>query len=180
VLTLVLGGTKAGKSSFAAQLAERTGRSVTVLATGVAGDPEMRRRVEAHRRRRPARWTVIEEPVEIGRVRMSDAEVVLLDSVDSWLFNRMEREGGDRVDFTPELGGNLVGACDRELGELATGPQVIAVTAEVGLSLLPMSAYGRAFTDLLGLLNQRLAARAEHCYLMVAGIPVPLDRFRGP
>jgi adenosyl cobinamide kinase/adenosyl cobinamide phosphate guanylyltransferase len=43
-----------------------------------------------------------------------------------------------------------------------------------------MSAYGRAFTDLLGLLNQRLAARAEHCYLMVAGIPLPLDRFRGP
>jgi adenosylcobinamide kinase/adenosylcobinamide-phosphate guanylyltransferase len=178
VLTLVLGGTKAGKSSFAMQLAERTGRPVTVLATGVPGDPEMRRRVEAHRRRRPDSWTVVEEPLEIGRARGPGVDVVLFESVDSWLFNRMEREGGERADFTPELGAELVDACDRELGELATGPDVIAVTAEVGLSLLPMSAYGRAFTDLLGVLNQRLAARAERRYLVVAGIPVSLDQLR--
>ena len=178
MLTLVLGGTKAGKSSFAARLAERTGRPVTVLATGVAGDQEMRRRVAAHRRHRPAGWIVVEEPLAIGRVIMPGVEVVLFDSVDSWLFNRLERSGGAAADFTPELGADLVEACDRELGELASGPDVIAVTAEVGLSLLPMSPYGRTFTDLLGVLNQRLAARAERCYLMVAGIPVPLDGFR--
>ena len=178
MLTLVLGGTKAGKSSFAARLAQRTGRSVTVLATGVAGDREMRQRVAAHRRQRPPQWTVIEESLEIGRALTPGVEVVLLDSVDSWLFNRMEHQGGDDANFTLDLGAELVEACDRELGELATGAQVIAVTAEVGLSLLPMSPYGRAFTDLLGLLNQRLAARAERCYLMVAGIPIPLDRFR--
>jgi adenosylcobinamide kinase / adenosylcobinamide-phosphate guanylyltransferase len=181
VLTLVLGGTKAGKSSFAARLAQRTGRPVTVLATGVPGDREMRRRVAAHRRQRPPQWTVVEESLEIGRALTPGVEVVLLDSVDSWLFNRMERQGGGDANFTFELGAELVEACDRELDELATGAHVIAVTAEVGLSLLPMSPYGRAFTDLLGLLNQRLAARAERCYLMVAGIPVPLDRFReGP
>jgi adenosylcobinamide kinase/adenosylcobinamide-phosphate guanylyltransferase len=176
VLTLVLGGTKAGKSSFAMQLAESTGHPVTVLATGVPGDPEMQQRVAAHRRRRPSHWTVIEEPVEIGQVRLSEAEVVLFESVDSWLFNRLEREGGERANFTPELGARLVETCDSELAELAAGPHVIAVTAEVGLSLLPLSAYGRAFTDLLGLLNQRLAARADRRYLMVAGIPVSLDR----
>jgi adenosylcobinamide kinase/adenosylcobinamide-phosphate guanylyltransferase len=178
VLTLVLGGTKAGKSSFAARLAQRTGRAVTVLATGVAGDQEMRRRVAAHRRHRPAGWTVVEEPLAIGRVISPGVDVVLFDSVDSWLFNRLERSGGAAADFTPELGAELVEACDREVGELAARADVIAVSAEVGLSLLPMSPYGRAFTDLLGVLNQRLAARAERCYLMVAGIPVPLDRFR--
>jgi adenosylcobinamide kinase/adenosylcobinamide-phosphate guanylyltransferase len=178
VLTLVLGGTKAGKSSFAVRLAQRTGRHVTVLATGVAGDSEMRRRVAAHRRSRPAGWSVVEEPLAIGRAAAPGVEVVVLESVDSWLFNRLERGGGADADLPPELGAELVEACDGEVGELASRADVIAVTAEVGLSLLPMSPYGRAFTDLLGVLNQRLAARAERCYLVVAGIAVPLDRFR--
>jgi len=178
VLTLVVGGTKAGKSSFAARLARRADRPVTVLATGVARDPEMSRRVAAHRRQRPPQWAVVEEPLEIAQALTPNADLVLLDSVDSWLFNHMERLGGAEVDFTPELCAELVEVCDRQLEELATDREVIAVTAEVGLSLLPMSPYGRAFTDLLGSLNQRLAARAERCYLMVAGVPVPLDLFR--
>jgi len=178
VLTLVVGGTKAGKSSFAARLARRAGDSVTVLATGVARDPEMRRRVAAHRRQRPPHWTVVEEPLEVGQALTPGADLVLLESVDSWLFNHMERLGGAEADFTPELCAELVEVCARELEELATHREVIAVTAEVGLSLLPMSPYGRAFTDLLGSLNQRLAARAERCYLVVAGVPIPLDRFR--
>ena len=176
MLTLVLGGTKAGKSSFAASLARRTGRPVTVLATGVAGDREMRLRVEAHRRDRPVHWAVVEEPLEIGRALTPGPDVVLLDSVDSWLFNHMERLGGSEAEFTPGLCEELVEACDRELGELAAARDVIAVTAEVGLALLPTSSYGRAFTDLLGTLNQRLALRAERSYLVVAGIPIPLDR----
>ena len=158
------------------RLAERTGGPVTVLATGVPGDEELRRRVAAHRARRPAHWSVVEEPLEIAAAVGREAEVVLLESVDSWLFNRMERQGGFDTDFTLELGAGLVDACDGELAELASGRHVIAVTAEVGLSLLPLSSYGRVFTDLLGLLNQRLATRAERSYLVVAGIPVRLDR----
>jgi adenosylcobinamide kinase/adenosylcobinamide-phosphate guanylyltransferase len=178
VLTLVLGGTKAGKSSFAMRLAERSGGPVTVLATGVAGDEELRRRVAAHRARRPVHWKVVEEPLEVAAAVGREAEVVLFESVDSWLFNRMEREGGADTDFTPELGAALVDACEKELAELGSGRHVIAVTAEVGLSLLPMSSYGRSFTDLLGLLNQRLAGSADRSYLVVAGIPVRLDRLR--
>ena len=151
---------------------------MTVLATGVARDPEMLRRVAAHRLQRPPHWRVVEEPLEIGQALPPGADLVLLDSVDSWLFNHMERLGGADADFTPELGMELVDLCDRELGKLATHRDVIAVTAEVGLSLLPMSPYGRAFTDLLGSLNQRLATGADRCYLVVAGVPVPLDRFR--
>src|SRR5437870_3449573 len=90
------------------RLAERTGGPVTVLATGVPGDEELRRRVAAHRARRPAHWSVVEEPLEIAAAVGREAEVVLLESVDSWLFNRMERQGGSDTDFTLELGADLV------------------------------------------------------------------------
>ncbi|MBO0684223.1 MAG: bifunctional adenosylcobinamide kinase/adenosylcobinamide-phosphate guanylyltransferase [Candidatus Dormibacteraeota bacterium] len=178
MLTLVLGGVKAGKSGFARRLAEQTGRPVTVLATGVVGDEEMRRRVEAHRGERPPDWRLVEEPLAIARAAGPEAEVIVLDSVDSWLFNLMEERGGAEAEFTPDLERELVDSSDQSLEQLASGRHVIAVSAEVGLSLIATSAYGRAFTDLLGMLNQRLAAWADQCYLVVSGIPVPLHTFR--
>jgi adenosylcobinamide kinase / adenosylcobinamide-phosphate guanylyltransferase len=178
VLTLVLGGVRAGKSGFARRLAERTGGPVTALVTGVVQDEEMRRRVAAHRRERPPHWRVVEEPLAVGGAVGPESTVVVLDSVDGWLFNRMEHLGGAGTDFTPERGAELVASCDGELAALAARTHLIAVSAEVGLSLVASSPYGRAFTDLLGLLNQRLAARADGCYLVVAGIPVPLHRLR--
>jgi adenosylcobinamide kinase / adenosylcobinamide-phosphate guanylyltransferase len=176
VLTLVLGGTKSGKSSFAARLAGESGSPVTVIATGTATDDEMRRRIAAHRAARPVTWTVIEEPLAIGSTPVTGA--VLLDSVDSLLFNLMESAGGAEATFVPPTGAALLDRADAELQALEARATVIAASAEVGQSLLPLSPYGRAFTDLLGLLNQRLAARAARCFLMVAGIPLPLHRAR--
>jgi adenosylcobinamide kinase / adenosylcobinamide-phosphate guanylyltransferase len=176
VLTLVLGGTKSGKSSFAARLAGESGSPVTVIATGTATDDEMRRRIAAHRAARPATWTVVEEPLAVGSAPV--AGPVLLDSVDSLLFNLMESAGGAEATFDAAARDSLIDRADRELQALEARAAVIAVSAEVGQSLLPLTSYGRAFTDLLGLLNQRLAARAARCFLMVAGIPLPLHPAR--
>lgn len=159
MLTLVLGGIRSGKSDFAAQLAREAGRRVAVVVTGVASDDEMRRRIEAHRRTRPTGWTVYEEPEEVGSaVPAGSADVVLLDSIDGWLAHRIDP---DRcLDQVQAL-------CDRT----AT---VVAVSSEVGLSLVPLNPAGRAFTDALGTVNQRLAALAARVYLVVAGLPVLL------
>jgi adenosylcobinamide kinase/adenosylcobinamide-phosphate guanylyltransferase len=179
VFTLILGGVKAGKSTYAARLAAQAGGPVTVLATGVAGDQETVARIDAHRRARPVTWTVVEEPLAIAAaVEGHGGGALLLDSVDSWLFNRMEAAGGAGATYTPQLRHELLESCDGELMLLGDWAHVIAVSAEVGLSLLPMWAYGRAFTDVLGQLNQRLAARADRCYLLVAGVPVPVHSYR--
>jgi adenosylcobinamide kinase / adenosylcobinamide-phosphate guanylyltransferase len=174
MLTLVLGGMRSGKSAFAVRLAERTGRPVTYLATGVATDAEMDRRIDLHKRGRNPDWTVVEEPLSIGSAVSPRQDVVLLDSVDSWLANRMEEAGGAGV-----IGGaqeELISACSHELTALeGSVNQVIAVSSEVGMSLVPTTRYGRAFADALGLLNQRLSAVAAEVHLVVAGIPVRLD-----
>ncbi len=175
MLTLVLGGTRSGKSAFAAALAGRSGDAVTFLATGIPSDPEMRRRIDAHRRSRPAGWALVEEPLAIAAAIPAGAGTVLLDSLDTWLANRMEAAGGAGADLGGGRGEALPEACAAELADLeAKARSVVAVSAEVGLSLLPLSAYGRSFADALGLLNQRVAARAGDVYLVAAGLPLAL------
>jgi adenosylcobinamide kinase/adenosylcobinamide-phosphate guanylyltransferase len=174
MLTLVLGGMRSGKSAFAMQLAEQTGRTVTYLATGVATDAEMDRRIDLHRKARNPAWSVVEEPLTIGSAFSARPDVVLLDSVDTWLANRMDEAGeaatiGDAQE-------TLLSACSQELSALErSANQVIAVSSEVGMSLVPTTRYGRSFADMLGALNQRLAATAAEVHLVVAGIPVRLD-----
>lgn len=173
---MVLGGTRSGKSRFAAELATRAGAPVTYVATAVAVDEEMSRRIESHRRVRPPDWTVVEEPLAIAEVGGSGGGTVLLDGVDVWLANRLEALGGAEASQSPALGGLLDNMLD-EIGALeARAARLIAVSAEVGMSLLPMTPYGRAFTDLLGEFNQRLVAGAADAYLMVAGVPLALRR----
>jgi adenosylcobinamide kinase/adenosylcobinamide-phosphate guanylyltransferase len=175
VLTLVLGGVKSGKSTFARTLAERGGGAVTVVATGTAGDAEMADRIAMHRRSRPPGWGLIEDPLLTDDGATIDGGVVLLESVDSLLFNHMERAGGATADFTQELRSRVLEACDRAVHDVEDRAEhVIAVSNEIGLAPLPLSRYGRAFADVLGLLNQRLAARAATAFLMIAGRAIEL------
>lgn len=158
-LTLVLGGIRSGKSEFAVELASQAGGRVAVVATAVASDEEMRERIEFHRRSRPQDWALYEEPTDIAQaVPATSADTILLDSVDAWLGNRIDVE-----------------ECLRQVRALfERAPNAIAVSSEVGLSLVALTPSGRAFTDALGIVNQRLAAEAERVFLVVAGLPVTL------
>lgn len=158
MLTLVLGGIRSGKSGFAARLAARSSR-VAVVVTGVASDPEMEARIQAHRRSRPVAWRVFEETRNIGSaVPPGTADVILLDSVDGWLAQQPDAE-----------------ACVEQVRLMCDlAPEVVAVSSEVGLSLVPLTPAGRVFADTLGIANQRLADLASRVYLVVAGLPVSL------
>lgn len=91
-------------------------------------------------------------------VPAGSADVVLLDSIDSWLAHRLDADGCIAQVKT---------LCER-------APQVVAVSSEVGLCLVPVTPVGRAFSDALGTVNQGLAALAARVYLVVAGLPVVL------
>ena len=164
----MLGGARSGKSRFAEELASRAGGDeVLYVATAIAlsQDHDLLRRVEAHRERRPAIWGLLElSGGELGPV-IGAAEgrvAVLFDSITLWVSARMlcgEEEGSleELERFLEDAG---VASAD-----------VILVSDEVGLGVVPESAEGRAFRDLLGLVNQRAAAAAAEVYLCVAGIP---------
>jgi adenosylcobinamide kinase/adenosylcobinamide-phosphate guanylyltransferase len=181
MLTLVLGGMSSGKSRFAVDLARAAGSPVLFVATGRASDAEMEARIAAHRRERPREWLVAEEPLRVDAAAGDHpgTEAILIDSIDGWVANRLEMEGGSATDWSRDRLRRLEADCLATLEALLpAAPRVICVSSEVGLSLVPLHPYGRAFADLLGRLNQRLAALATETYLVVAGIPVPLHAAR--
>src|SRR5919108_865080 len=162
----VLGGARSGKSRFAVD-SHRADRSVVFLATAQAHDADMAARIARHRAERPAHWRTIEEPYDlVSRLRVcpSDAGAVIVDCLTLWVSNLMLRGDADEwiVKQADELAAVLsVRAVD-----------VTLVSNEVGEGVHPATAEGRRFRDLLGRVNQQVAAAADRVVLMVAGVPL--------
>lgn len=170
---LVLGGARSGKSAFAQKLASELGYRVLFVATGSAGDEEMRRRIELHKKSRPEDWRTLEVATGVGEAiaqHVADAEVVLLDCLTFMVSNLMET-AADPEDIEA-LDEAIAGEMRRILEQ--KGAHLIIVSNEVGMGLVPVYQSGRAFRDLLGRANQMAAGRADRVYLLVAGIPQAL------
>ena len=167
----VLGGARSGKSRFAVD-SHRAHARVTFVATAQAHDADMAARVARHRAERPAKWRTVEEPYELVsclRAGVAESDVVIVDCLTLWVSNLMLR--GDADDWIVKQGeelGAVVSAGERD---------VTLVSNEVGEGVHPPTAEGRRFRDLLGLVNQRVAAAADRVVLMVAGVPLAV---KGP
>ncbi len=164
---LVLGGARSGKSRYALEQARQIGGSVAVVATARALDPDMAERIARHRAERPAGWTTLEDPRDIvaaARRAAASHDLLVIECVTVWVANLMERGDDDTA---------VLAAAD-DLAKLMRErlASFIIVSNEVGAGVHPPTALGRRFGDLLGFVNQRLAAAADRVTLMVAGIPM--------
>jgi len=177
--TLVLGGARSGKSVYAEGLAERSEKSVWYVATARAGDGEMATRIALHRDRRHASWTTLEEPMTPGAViaRWSAPDrVILVDCLTIWLSNLLFAEPKDY----PEVGTIVPPACfaterSNFLDALANAAgDVILVSNEVGMGVVPQGAISRWFVDEAGRLNQATAAICDTVIWVAAGLPLAL------
>src|SRR5215207_1314475 len=172
--TLILGGARSGKSSYAQSLAEATGKSVTFIATAQALDEEMSTRIQKHRAERPANWETFELPGDLAsQVLQIQSDVVILDCVTLLISNLlMQFVKDDRVDealFMPAVRKEMeafIKAIHKQEQDW------FIISNEVGLGLVPPYQMGRAYRDALGWANQRLAREADHVLFMVAGIPM--------
>lgn len=181
-LTLVLGGVRSGKSAFTEVLVKSLDVAnpnfpVTYLATGLATDAEMEQRILIHRRRRPSHWVTQEESLDLAAGLRASFNLparpwaVIIDSIDVWVANMlMEHEEEDKE----RLESKTLEALDEVLNVTRRSATVFMVSTEVGLSLVPPEPLGRRFQDLLGLVNQRIAAVAGTVYLVVAGVPLTI------
>ncbi len=177
---LIIGGARSGKSRFAQELALRSGKLVLFVATAVAGDEEMRQRIEEHRRTRPLAWRTLEVTTHVGNEiaqKIGEAQVVIVDCITllvNNIFSQYADQTGEHIDAL--LAEKEV---TREISELVEAinrlaASFIMVTNEVGTGLVPANKIGRLYRDLLGKANQLLAKQADEVYLMVAGLPVPI------
>jgi adenosyl cobinamide kinase/adenosyl cobinamide phosphate guanylyltransferase len=170
VITLVLGGTRSGKSRYAEDLLPADA-PVRYLATArrIDGDTEWDARLDAHRARRAPAWITVETSDVAGLVRAGGTPL-LVDDLATWLTGVLDDTGawdgpGHGVD---EKVAELVAAV------AATPGRVVLVSAEVGLGVVPGTRAGRLFRDELGALNAALAAVSDEVVLLVAGLPLRL------
>ena len=174
-LSLVLGGVRSGKSAFAEGLAGQDERPVLYLATGMAVDEEMEERIRRHQESRPAHWTTVEEPMDLAGPLTEATGSVLIDSLDAWLGNMMfEHKYSDTEEIEQSVLLRLeafLKVIDKATAEFTV------VSSEVGLSMVPIELVGRRFQDILGTINQRVAAQADRVFMVVAGIPTQI---KGP
>jgi adenosylcobinamide kinase/adenosylcobinamide-phosphate guanylyltransferase len=178
--TLILGGARSGKSALAERLAQESGREVTYIATSRAGDGEMSTRIAHHRARRPAHWHTVEEALLLAdtiRRTCTAGRLVLVDCLTLWLTNLML----DGAAAVPEVGDfPLPPHFDEQrralldLLDAGLPGELLLVSNEVGMGIVPMSALARRYADEAGRLHQAVAARAERVILVAAGLPLVL------
>jgi adenosylcobinamide kinase/adenosylcobinamide-phosphate guanylyltransferase len=177
--TLVFGGARCGKSAYAERLAAAAGKEVIYVATAQAGDAEMAARIAHHRQQRPPTWTTVEEPIALGAAIArwcAPDRLLLVDCLTLWLSNLLFFEARD----FPEVGRIDVPACfQRERHDFLhalehAGGDVILVSNEVGMGIIPQGAVSRWFVDEAGRLNQAVAAACERAVWVAAGLPLVL------
>jgi adenosylcobinamide kinase/adenosylcobinamide-phosphate guanylyltransferase len=160
---LLLGGARAGKSSLAQEMAARSRRGVTVIATAQPRDQEMVDRITRHQAGRPDGWVTVEEPVELlGAVGAApETDFLLVDCLTLWVSNLVET-GADQAAILARAGEVATALCSRPGGG-------VVVSNEVGLGIVPANQLARSYRDTVGSVNAAFAALAERTALLVAG-----------
>lgn len=165
-VTLILGGARSGKSARAQNIAETSGLDVCYVATAphIDGDAEWQARIERHKQERPGHWQSFEcehDLVALLKGVAADDRLMLVDCLTLWISNLLmadadtDKEIEALAAVLPELPG-----------------EIVLVSNEVGLGLVPESELGRAFRDAQGRLNQAVAKVADRVEFVAAGLPL--------
>ena len=170
---LIVGGARAGKSSYALQCAEdavsekgMSGVERVFVATAQRSDGEMSARIDRHQSERDAGWRTVEEPLEICDVIAEECNrksVVVVDCLTLWLNNLMLHDRD--VDAEVERLASCISEVDGDL---------IIVSNELGLGLVPDTVLGRVYRDAHGVMNRVVAEKCDRVVFMVAGLPMVL------
>lgn len=176
MIRLILGGARSGKSRLAEQFAQSSALDVTYIATAQAWDEEMKIRIEHHQSQRPEDWTIVEEPIYLANVlkKMDQPNhVILVDCLTLWMTNLLLKQN--------ENSHNIQNAelqqqeCEKLLKTLPIlQAQIILVSNETGLGVVPMGEISRKFVDESGRLHQQLGKIADQVIFCVAGFPMYL------
>ncbi|MBN6515518.1 bifunctional adenosylcobinamide kinase/adenosylcobinamide-phosphate guanylyltransferase [Acinetobacter pittii] len=168
MLQLILGGARSGKSRLAEQTAIDRQLAVTYVATAQALDFEMQSRITHHQNQRPSHWSLVEEPLYLAKTLQKidrPNQIILVDCLTLWLTNLLLLEDQNVQQFE----------CEQLLKILPTlQSEIILVSNETGLGVVPLGEISRRFVDEAGRLHQSLGQIADKVVFCVAGFPMIL------
>lgn len=166
MITLITGGARSGKSSYAQQLALQLSDNPVYVATARHWDEDFEKRIQCHQQQRDERWTAIEEEKRIGGLPLEN-KVAVIDCITLWLTNFF-------IDNKNDIDASLQ-ECKKEIDALTMiQGQFIIITNEIGMGVHADTEMARKFTDLQGWMNQYIAAKAGRVIFMVSGIPLTI------
>jgi adenosylcobinamide kinase/adenosylcobinamide-phosphate guanylyltransferase len=166
-VTLVTGGARSGKSSYALELCSQSDKKA-FIATATAFDSEMHERIEKHQQDRGNAFITVEEPLDLASAirSLDNVDIAIIDCLTVWLCNLMNKYGADKASI-PEI--------EEFLDAIKNPPcDLVIVTNELGSGIVPENELARHFRDLAGRLNQDVATLANKAVLTVSGMPVIL------
>lgn len=178
----ITGGAKSGKSKFAEKLAMKKKKRI-YLATSIPFDIEMKNRVQRHKMQRGENWDTIEAYKNLDIIlekASSDKEVILLDCLTNMITNIMiidrDVDWENISDITLEdIEKEVLDEVKKIIKFSKKFPgDIIIVSNEVGMGLVPEYPLGRYFRDIAGAMNQIIAEESEEAYLVISGIPMKI------
>ena len=190
----LLGGARSGKSEHAENLAASLSNKVSYFATAQVIDEEMKKRIEFHKRRRPQTWKTFEIEKDIilpddlqkviEKTILLRYEVLVVDCITNLLFRLAYKYNLDNLEvienvLEKEIEADVISLFDRFLKTVQNACRqnnlnIILVSNEVGLGLVPPYPFGRIFRDLLGLINKKIASISDEVYFFVAGLKLKI------
>ncbi|MTI68921.1 MAG: bifunctional adenosylcobinamide kinase/adenosylcobinamide-phosphate guanylyltransferase [Firmicutes bacterium] len=176
---LITGGARSGKSTYAEKITAKMGKEIVYIATSIPFDEGMKDRIKKHRESRPKEWATIEIYKDFKKLLNNDSfinsDTVLLDCITVMISNLLmdsdidfDKASSDDIDKLEESVFKEV----KELLKVINNKNLILVTNEVGMGLVPHYKLGSIFRDIQGRVNQYLAKKADEVYLAVSGIPM--------
>lgn len=166
-IIFILGGARSGKSQYALKLAKESNKRIAFIATAESKDREMKKRIGLHKKSRPRHWTTFEEPQKLPKVLKENGhkfELFIIDCLTLLICNLL-LAGFSQKDIKEKI--NQVIAIIKKLKA-----DVIIISNEVGLGIVPENKLARDFRDISGRINQIVAANADKVFFMAAGLPL--------
>lgn len=182
-ITLVIGGARSGKSTFAENKTKEYGGNITYLATSVITDEGMADRVKKHREQRPKEWVTIEKYKDFSELENNadfiNSDTIMLDCITTLIGNFMFDSGIDFDNCKVESVNVLETKIKEDVLSLVSlckkiNKNLILVSNEVGLGIVPAYYMGNYFRDISGRINSTIGSLADDVYFMVAGIPMKI------
>ncbi|GAU77347.1 bifunctional adenosylcobinamide kinase/adenosylcobinamide-phosphate guanylyltransferase [Fusibacter sp. 3D3] len=182
-IIFITGGARSGKSTFAEQTVKSFGENIIYIATAIPFDEGMKDRIKKHKESRPKTWTTIEaykdfdQHFDMAEVKAADG--IIFDCITVMVTNLMMAPKVDfemvDMDFVNELELKIQDEVDQLIATVRKrNLNIVIVSNEVGLGLVPFYKMGNFFRDIAGRINQKIASEADAVYFTVSGIPMKI------
>ncbi len=164
-IIFITGGTKSGKSEFAEHLAKHEKKLLYVALSDInPEDKKWQEKINAHRKRRPKNWKLI-ETTDLLKTLSKEEGPLLIDSIGGFV---MESIGKEKNEWSKKMNSLISLLIKRKSITFIVGEQV-------GWSLVSEYKIGNTYIERMGELQKRITKISKDNWLAINGRAIKID-----